>query len=562
MGRRRHGDEYPSQWYTAIAWSIGLSVATGALVWLAYVATREWGRAIELLEQRRAAEALALVDAALSRDMKGAWTSLIVPVNQFTIEDVPFDLLQETARSFAKFPYPESFITWSNGPQGQTISAFNRADRRPPWDQGDHSDDPFPVVLVANPAAMVPVMESIRQRATPLNPLVLFETTIAGLPYQVIAKAMFSPGDPVEISAVAAFVVNIDWVRREYFGPLLTQVARIGGTEDSLAMAVTDERGVLVASTGELSHVGALRRPFPLLFIEPGVIPTYLYYGGVRDWVMHVTPASASGVGVAADAANRVFAVIVVAAVAALIALLQTARMVRESARLATMKSDFVSAVTHELKTPLATVRLVGDTLARGRYSSRQNVEDYALLLSKEASRLSHTIDQLLTYAKYTDKPTLNTSDLAPLDLIDLVDDALEPFRPTLMENGFTVTIDVPRDLPRVTGDLRALTTVIEILVDNSIKYSSEAFDLRITGRIQGHKIALVIADRGIGIHKDDLDHVFGRFFRGRNTTVGGSGLGLAIARRIVLAHHGDITVKSVVDDGTAVEIVLPRARS
>lgn len=562
-GRRRHGgDKYPVQWYAATALSVGLSVATAAMVWLAYVATREWGRGSELLEQRRAAEALALVDAALSRDMKGAWTSLIVPLTQFMIEDeAPFDLLQQTARAFAKFPYPESFVTWTERPRSHAISAFIRADRPPPWDSGEHSDDPFPVIHVADPPAMLPVIDAIRRRATPVSPFVLLETTIGGAPYQVVGRAMFADGNPNTVSAIAAFIVNLDWVRREYFAPLLAQVARIGGTEASLALAVSDERGEIVASTAASAGPGTMRRPFPLLFIEPGVIPSHLYDGAVRDWAIHVAPTGASVVGVAARGANRAFAVIAIAAAAALIALLQTMRMVRESARLATMKSDFVSAVTHELKTPLATIRLVGDTLARGRYSSRQSVEDYALLLSKEAARLSQTIDQLLTYAKYTDAPALTSSEWAAADLVDLVDDALEPFRPTLAEQQFTVTIDVSRTLPRVSAELRALTTALEIVIDNAIKYSAQVCELRITGRALREHVSLVIADRGIGIHKDDLDHVFGRFFRGRNSNVGGSGLGLAIARRIVLAHHGTILVRSVVDAGTEVEILLPQAR-
>jgi signal transduction histidine kinase len=562
-GRRRSGgEEYPSQGYAATALSVGLAVATAALVWLAYVATREWGRGSELLEQRRATEALALVDAALSRDMKGAWTSLIVPVTQFTIEDdAPFDLLQQTARAFAKFPYPETFVTWRNQPRPHAIAAFIRADRPPPWDDGERSDDPFPVIHVADPPVMIPVIEAIRKRATPLSPFVLLETTIGGVPYQVVGRAMFADASPNNVSGIAAFMVNMDWVRREYFPPLLAQVARIGGTEDSLALAVTDERGTLVASTAPIAGLGTMRRPFPLLFIEPGVIPSHLHAGIVRDWAIHVAPTGASVVGVAARGANRVFAVIAIAAVAALIALLQTARVVRESARLATMKSDLVSAVTHELKTPLATIRLVGDTLARGRYSSRQSVEDYAQLLSKEAARLSQTIDQLLTYAKYTDTPALTASEWAAVDLVDLVDDALEPFQPTLTQQRFKVAIDVSRDLPRVSAELRALTTAIEIVIDNAIKYSTQVFELRITGRALRDHVSLVVADRGIGIHKDELDHVFGRFFRGRNSNVAGSGLGLAIARRIVLAHHGTIQVRSVVDAGTEVEILLPQAR-
>ena len=124
-------------------------VATMALVLFGYVATREWRSGTNLLLERRANEALALVRAALSADMKGAWITAIVPFNTTILdEDPPYSLFQVSARAFARFPYPESFIFWKRTAQGRGITyAFNRADRPPPWNTRPSSDDPFPVVL-------------------------------------------------------------------------------------------------------------------------------------------------------------------------------------------------------------------------------------------------------------------------------------------------------------------------------------------------------------------------------------------------------------------------------
>ena len=92
----------------------GVCVAIAALVWLGYVATSEWMRYTELLLERRKTEALALTAAALSQDMKGAWTTVLAPMNPKTLEeDPPYDVLQTAATSFARFPYPESFIVWT-----------------------------------------------------------------------------------------------------------------------------------------------------------------------------------------------------------------------------------------------------------------------------------------------------------------------------------------------------------------------------------------------------------------------------------------------------------------
>src|SRR5262249_56012940 len=99
---------------------------------------------------------------------------------------------------------------------------------------------------------------------------------------------------------------------------------------------------------------------------------------------------------------RRMFFRLTFPAAASLLALVLTVRADRASVALATMKSDFVAAVTHELKTPVALIRLVGDTLANGRYSSPKTVQEYAGLLSLQASRLAHSIDSLLTYARYS----------------------------------------------------------------------------------------------------------------------------------------------------------------
>ena len=121
---------------------VAMFAATVALVWFGYVATREWRSGTNLLLERRATEALALVRAALSADMKGAWSTAIVPFNTTDLdEDPPYSMFQVAARTFARFPYPESFVLWKQtrlregfGEAGLgegTTYVFNRADRPP-----------------------------------------------------------------------------------------------------------------------------------------------------------------------------------------------------------------------------------------------------------------------------------------------------------------------------------------------------------------------------------------------------------------------------------------------
>jgi signal transduction histidine kinase len=545
-----------------MAFAMGLFLAMTALVWLGYVATREWRGGTEQIRQRRAAEALALAEAALGRDMKGAWASLIAPINHFTIEEEPpYDLLHQAAQTFAKFPYPESFIVWKDDGRTPRTYVFNRADRQPHWDDSSLSDDPFPVVLLRDPPGLRTVIDTAQLEADSGRAFVMFHCTLAGTPYQVVAHLIFASTRPHALAGMAAFTINLDWVRSEYFGPLLSQVARIGGHTKALSLAVTDDAGQHVATSGAPQAARdprTITRAFPLLFSDPGVvIGSPAKRAIVRDWALHVSPSRDDEVQAVVRGAYQVLGLMAVAAAASMIALMQTVRAVRASARLASMKSDFVSAVTHELKTPLALIRLVGDTLAQGRYSSRDDVQEYARLLSQETSRLGQSIDNLLTYARYTEADTRPLTSLPPIDVADVVEDALERFRPTLTERGFHVTFDVPRELPHVMADGRAVTQVVEIVIDNAIKYSTTTRVLTIVGRARGKQVLLTIADRGAGIHKDDVEHVFDRFFRGRNASEGGSGLGLAIARRILRYYGGDIAVRSSAGVGTEIDLTL-----
>lgn len=544
-----------------IALALGLFLATSTLVWFGYVATREWQRGTRLLQERQAAEVLALANLALARDMTGAWTSLVVPVNPVALrEDPPYDLLQQVQQAFARFPYPESYIIWNDRAEAKTY-VFNRADRPPAWDTSERTEDPFPVVMLQDPPGLRPLTDMARQRAGDGQRFALFDIDLAGSRYQVVAHLMFSPLDPGTLIGLAAFTVDLEWVRRQYFHPLIEQIAQIGGLDAGVALSVLDEKGRLVAGSPlTATTVAAGQRSFPLAFLEPTAIAS-LRAGDLRvpTWTLRVDASQDAGASTL-SAALRMFGLIALAALATVIGLLQTIRGFRARARVTAMKSEFVTAVTHELKTPLALIRLVADTLAQGRYASPDVIPEYAGLLSQEAARLTQSVNHLLTFARYAENSGKAVPDSAPHDVADIVEDSLERFRPTLTESSFTVTTDVPRHLPRVRVDRRAVVDVFEILLDNAIRYSEDVRTIDVSGRANGRFVKVTIADHGVGIPADQIAKVFERFYRARNAKGDGSGLGLAISRRILQQNGGDIHIRSTLGVGTEVECLLPVA--
>jgi two-component system phosphate regulon sensor histidine kinase PhoR len=493
-------------------------------------------------------------------------------------------MFQVAARTFARFPYPESFVLWKNtslrqgsgearrsalgaeaaGQDAGETFVFNRADRPPPWETRPSSDDPFPVVLLRDPPALAPLVAAVRKGATAASPFIMLEQSIDGTPYQIVAHALFASAPSHALLGFMAFTVNEQWLHSDYFDPLVEQVAKIGGGRGSLSMTVSDDEGRAVtrAAPVEADGAGDLQTRFPLLFIDPALVKSITSRPTrVREWTVHVRSLPDQALLATLQGARRMFILISIAAGASLLALVLTVRADRASAALASMKSDFVAAVTHELKTPVASIRLVGDTLANGRYTSPKTVQEYAGLLSVEAERLGNSIDNLLTYARYSSSPAASATELADVEPADLVEDALQGLRPMLANQEFDLVIDVPPGLPQICVDRPAMIQALDNIVDNAIKYSTTDKHLAVSARANGKTVTLTVRDRGTGIASKDLSRVFERFYRGGNVTVSGSGLGLPIAKRIVESHGGRIEVRSAIGSGTEVDVTLPIGR-
>ena len=139
-------------------------------------------------------------------------------------------MFQVSARTFARFPYPESFVLWKHtGRDDGATYVFNRADRPPPWETRPSSDDPFPVVLVRDPPALAGLVAAVRKHATAASPFIMLEQPIDGTPYQIVAHALFASGPSHALLGFMAFTVNEQWLHAQYFDPLVEQVEKIGG---------------------------------------------------------------------------------------------------------------------------------------------------------------------------------------------------------------------------------------------------------------------------------------------------------------------------------------------
>ena len=238
-----------------------------------------------------------------------------------------------------------------------------------------------------------------------------------------------------------------------------------------------------------------------------------------------------------------------------------TLRATDREARLAQAKSNFVSNVSHELKTPLSLISLFSEILELGRVDNEEKKAEYYRIIRHESRRLNKTIDNILDFSRI--EAGRKTYQLVAGDIGEVIDNVLSTHRYQIINSGFDVQTDIQSDLPPVLIDRDAMTQAISNLLDNAIKYSGEIRQLSITAKMLGSDLSIEIADRGVGIPRAEQAKIFEKFYRVGNGLVHdvkGSGLGLSLVKHIIEAHNGTISVESDVGKGSRFTILLPTA--
>ena len=227
--------------------------------------------------------------------------------------------------------------------------------------------------------------------------------------------------------------------------------------------------------------------------------------------------------------------------------------------RLTRLKNDLIATVSHELKTPLASMRLLIDTLLERRYGAQEQAEEYLALIAKENERLSRLIDNFLNFSRMERRKTAFVFAALPAD--ELVAAVMRAVPDRVTQPPCHFELDAAKDCPAVRGDRDALVTVVLNLLDNAYKYSHDPrrIALRVFG--QEGRLHLEVRDNGIGLSRRSVRRVFRRFYqvdRSLSRSVGGCGLGLSIVKFIIDAHGGTVDVSSRLGQGSTFTVTLP----
>lgn len=237
-------------------------------------------------------------------------------------------------------------------------------------------------------------------------------------------------------------------------------------------------------------------------------------------------------------------------------------RAISRQIKLNRLKNDFIATVSHELKTPLASMRVLVDTILEGRTTGDQQVREYLELVGKENHRLSRLIDNFLTFSRM--ERNKQSFEIVPTDPARIPQEAAEVVKTKLAKNHCQLQQQIESSLPSILADHDAIVTVLVNLLDNACKYTHND-DKQVTLKVfvQGACVCFEVRDNGIGMSKRACRKAFNRFYQADQSLARraeGCGLGLSIVKFIVDAHKASISVKSQPAQGSIFTIKVPTA--
>ena len=234
-------------------------------------------------------------------------------------------------------------------------------------------------------------------------------------------------------------------------------------------------------------------------------------------------------------------------------------RDVRREVGMADLRSQFVSSVSHELKTPLTAIRMFAETLRLGRSKDTATQMEYLDTIVNESERLTRLLNNVLDFSKIERGERIYHP--APASLAEIVRAAARAMEYPLKQRGFALEVEVDEGLPEVRVDRDAIEQAVLNLLSNAMKYSGESRTVGLSVRREGDRALIQVTDKGIGIESKDQARIFEKFYRvptPENQSLPGTGLGLALVEHIAKAHGGSVRVESAPGEGSTFSILLP----
>ena len=507
------------------------------------------------VSQQTAADVVSEVRATLD----GPIFDTLTRVNHPELRAGRLDLVAERyAEGLAAYPHVERFFVWSEKTEARTPGEALFYDR--------HTGTRPPPARVGLPFTRDPplgraILGLARQHAAQQRIYIAGELGEGAAMRQVLLRLFWTDAERIEYFAVLGLVVDPRQIGEQLFAGLHARsvgaLLQKRGGNASLSLHVRDEHGRSVYGGRETRPiVAASTAPLSLLFYPADRIDSRLS-GSVapRPWTIEVTAPRATDLfGVSHGYWPTVISVMLM-----LIALAMTLHANRRAQDLSRMQADFISHVSHQLKTPLSLLSAVTETVAMDRVRSPEKLTQYVGIIRNEVSRLSVLVKRILEFSRLEQQ---RAYEFERIDITALVHETVSAFAGSLSDVQFNFHVDGHASESHVLADPAAIEQALINLLDNAVKYSGDRGEITVSVRATDQEAIIEVTDRGMGISTADQRRIFEKFYRGAGATrhIGGFGLGLPIAQQLVQAHRGRIEFTSVQGRGSTFAVVLPLA--
>jgi signal transduction histidine kinase len=457
-------------------------------------------------------------------------------------------------------PFVDAFYVYSTIGPAHQINRLWAVDRDPPV-QGELPTNRF---HEERETAKV-ILPRIHELAAHRRAIVLFQVSLNGRPTYIQVQIRFNDDAARDsVNSFVAFAVDAERLRTQHLPTLVTtKLASSRGQSafPPLEAVLADERGTpFFHTTSEPAHAIIDERPFPVVFFDRQLMEFSAPLETHRDtWRLRVGYGDLSVDEIVAASTRPQKALLAMLALALGFGVFFVARAAAREVRLAELKSNFVSSVSHDLKTPLALIQLFAETLELGRVKSTARAAEYYRIINSEARKLTRLIDNILDFSKM--EAGLRPYKVGLQDLGQLTGRVLAALESQFKQNQFTVRFDQEREVPPVLIDADAVEQAIENLLTNAMKYSGESRDIRVQVGTEDGLACVSVTDRGIGIPRGQQRKIFRKFYRIEADAVTGPqgcGLGLAIVDHTMRGHGGHVRVESEPDRGSTFTLCFP----
>ncbi len=289
------------------------------------------------------------------------------------------------------------------------------------------------------------------------------------------------------------------------------------------------------------------------------VTTTSLFDNNFPPWRLELTYTGPKGLGEISIFSNFYFWTIITLIIILVFGAALIARIVAREMEILKIKSDFVSSVSHEFKTPLTSMKSLTERLEEGKVTEPGKMKQYISIIANDIDRLIHLVSNILSFSKIEEGKKIYKKEKT--DIVIWLKEVINNYKKENIESGIIINVQLDNNMPALHIDRDAMAQAIFNLLDNAAKFSRGKKEAEVTAERKNYSIIIKVKDKGIGIENDEKDKIFEKFYRGESALkylIKGTGLGLALVKYTVEAHNGHIDVDSESGWSTVFTITLP----